>query len=395
MDHQYCVVLCGLQADAPTASDAWPPVAAALKLDQAEFARRVIAALPLIVRRDLDQTSAERIVGMLQAMHVDARALPDDEHLVYIRHGQAISGPLPQSALGDFIAPGDAYQLRGSTPWLPWPAAVDEVPAPAPMPAKGVDVHDSADAAVPLDEAIETPADDFIDEPNEVAAPSLADDEHEHENMTDAMSIASPAESFTSRDDARHAMPPPLPEPLSLPDQPSAAEAAASPGPATAEASAADARMPGDELDDPSDEASMPSDPEMDLPTAEDASDAAPATRSRGSRLLVLLILAGLAYWAYVHWIANTNTSQPPGAAATAPPPKSAATDKLDVPPKATLATVAKPAAAASLAAATSAAIAVASSSPAPAASSSAATASGSSAPAAASSATTPAKPQR
>lgn len=388
---QYCVVLCGLRADAPTASEVWPPVAAALKLDQVEFAQRVIAAMPLIVRRELDRASAERIVELMQAMHVEARALPDDEQLVYIRHEQATSGPLPQSALADFIAPGDSWQLRGSTPWLPWPAAVVDEPTPAPIPVNGADVHDSADSIVPVDEVIETPADEFIDEPIEAAAPPLADDEHEHEETTGAMSFAAPAEDFTAVDEVRHVLPPPLPEPSSPPDLPPAPEAAASAEPAAiAAASDADARMPGDELDHPSDEASMPVDPDMDVAAGDDASDAAPATRSRGGRLLVLLLLAGLAYWAYVHWIADTSNSQPPGAVATAPSPKPAATDKLDVPAKAAATTDAKPAAAASLAAATSAAIPAASSTAAPTASSSAAPASSaaaSSAPTSASSA--------
>lgn len=379
---QYCVVLCGLQADAPTASEVWPPVAAALKLDQADFARRVIAALPLIVRRELDRASAERIVGLMQAMHVQARALPDDEQLVYIRHEQATSGPLPQSALADFITPGDSWQLRGSTAWLPWPAAVADAPTPAPTPVNGADVH----------EVIETPADEFIDEPIEAATSPLADDEHEE--TADTMAFAAPSEDFSSVDEVRRVLPPPLPEPSSLHDQPPATEPAAPPEPASfaagsdaAEASDADAPIPGDELDDPSDQASMPVDPDMAGPAGDDASAAAPATRSRGGRLLVLLLLAGLAYWAYVHWIADTRNSQPPGAATTAQPSKSTATDKLDVPAKTTSTTDAKPAAAASLAAATSAATPAASGSTAPAASGSEAPAPASSAPAVASSA--------
>jgi hypothetical protein len=128
---QYCVVLCGLHAGAPDETSAWQPVAAALKLDHAEFERRVVAALPRVVRRELDLATAERIAQVLQALQVDARVLPDDPQLVYIERAGASCGPLPQSSLVDFIEPGESFRHRGTTTWKSWPEPVDQAPAAA------------------------------------------------------------------------------------------------------------------------------------------------------------------------------------------------------------------------------------------------------------------------
>ena len=144
---QYCVVVCGLRADALDEASAWAPVAAALRMDETEFARRVVDALPRIVRQQLDRSTAERIAQLLQGMHVDARALPDDAQLVYLERAGSSRGPLPQSALGDFILSGETYRAHGSVEWLPWPP-----PAEPEASSEGTDVFDEL-SPPPIDEA--------------------------------------------------------------------------------------------------------------------------------------------------------------------------------------------------------------------------------------------------
>ena len=142
---QYCVVLCGLRAGAPDETSAWQPVAAALKLDHAEFERRIVAALPRIVRRELDLATAQRIAQVLQALQVDARVLPDDPQLVYVERAGASRGPLPQSSLEEFIQPGESFRRRGSATWQPWPEPRDEV-SPTTAEADAIDESSSSPA---------------------------------------------------------------------------------------------------------------------------------------------------------------------------------------------------------------------------------------------------------
>jgi S-DNA-T family DNA segregation ATPase FtsK/SpoIIIE len=362
---RYCVVLCGLQAGVSEESAAWSPVVAALKLNQAEFAQRVIASLPLIVRQDLDQASAERIVELLRAMQADARALPDDGQLVYIRHAQAVCGPLPQSALGDFIEAGDAYQVRGSSAWLAWPAPADEES----MATDADDLQDASASTAFADEPIEYPA----EASHETLSPHpSSDDEHDATigTATDAPAHTSFA---TAVKEPSHIWPPPLPESSSAQDQApeTIAEMPADPDESTVAGEAAD------ELINPLDETAISTDPGADVSPMEVTADATPPTRSRGTRLILLLVLAGMAYWAYNHWTADTRHSQAPSAAPTRQTSTPGATDNLARPGQTEPATDAKPAAATSAAKATSAPIPAASTTPATAASVSAAAASG------------------
>jgi len=134
-------------------------------MEQDEFARRVLAALPRVVRRQLDQAAAGRIAQLLQGMHVDARALPDDTQLAYIERAGRSRGPLPQSALEMFIEPGESYRLQGSQAWEIWlqPPEHEETAAPAPA-------MDEAEVA-PVDEPpAEAPADRIEDEAHAPAA---------------------------------------------------------------------------------------------------------------------------------------------------------------------------------------------------------------------------------
>lgn len=105
-------------------------MATALRMEHDEFFRRVVAALPRIVRQQLDRSSAERIAQLLQGLHVDARALPSDEQLVYIERDGSSRGPLPRSALDAFIAPGESYRLHGSLAWQIWPEPLEHESSP-------------------------------------------------------------------------------------------------------------------------------------------------------------------------------------------------------------------------------------------------------------------------
>lgn len=300
--NQYCVVLCGLRAGVSDVAATWSPVATALKLDPDEFAQRVIATLPMIVRRNLDQSAAERIAELLLAMHVDARALPDDEQLVYIRHAETTCGPLPHSALADFIRPGDAYRIRGNSTWLPWPTPT-------------IEADDSMADGVPTVDADEltaaAAAPGFTDESTDDAAPwPTASD---HSERIDTPTEESLASSVVTNDGEPHqVLPPALPDmPASpQPSQPPISVAEPEPDAAVAEV---DAPIAGNALIDPTDEAPNEGDSEDAIePPTNEAAETAPNPRSGATRLIVLLLVAGAAYWAYSHWYADTRAEKTP-----------------------------------------------------------------------------------
>ena len=288
---QYCVVVCGLQAGVAGDDATWQPVAAALKLDRADFARRVVAALPRIVRRDLERTTAERIAQLLQAMHVDARALPDDPQLASIERAGSIRGPLPQSSLGDFIQPGESYRLHGSTAWLSWPAPVEQqaMATATPTAAAG----NSGDATAPP-----------VTSNGPVAAMPPP---HTTSDVDDMIADMRPA---GIDDEPPYAMPPPLPTPPTR-QPPSTPEAAVDPT-ATEPGMDVDQPLHDDESFDQAHGAPGPPDLDATDPLAPAATAPVAPARSRAGRVAVLLLLAGLACWAYAHWIADTRGGQAP-----------------------------------------------------------------------------------
>lgn len=289
---EYCVVVCGLRAGTSDEALAWAPVAAALRMDPAEFERRVVAALPRIVRQDLDQATADRIAQLLQGMQVDARALPDDPQLVYIDRAGSSCGPLPLSALADFIEPGETYRLHGGLEWLLWPTPLDYEPSVAD------DGFDDALAAA-FDDSL---ADTFA------AAP------------TDGADIGELAQD-TSPDDALpddaspRSMPPQLPPVSAATTTPEAA----TPDEPTVPMAHGEPAVDDDLIDPPADLLAS-ADPDAVAEAPADAA-VAPARRSKAGRLLVLLVIVGLAAWAYEHWIADTHVddSPPPAAASHTP----------------------------------------------------------------------------
>lgn len=316
--------MCGLQAGASGDASAWLPVAAALKLDQAEFERRVVAVLPRIVRRNLDRAPAERIAQLLQAMHVDARVLPDDPQLAYIDRAGAICGPLPQSSLGDFIQPGESYRLRGDAAWRPWP--VEREPAASavltvefddtpPSPAPGDEPPDDRPNAETTNEPDHAPADDLAAGTDDASlqplpAPPPSDD------GGDVAATALDDLPTHADDEPRRAMPPPLPAARTTPPEPPSA----APGdPATdSPARDADEATLDEDLVDPPAASSPPAAP--DAAIAPEAAATMAPRRSRAGRLVVLLVLVALAAWAYLHWMADTHEDGSPTAATVVQP---------------------------------------------------------------------------
>jgi hypothetical protein len=125
------VVISGLQAGVSNTAAAWAPVAAAFKMDEASFAQRVLAALPLIVRQKLDKATADQIVQQLQASRIEARSLPDDAQVAHFKRNNIIRGPLPLSGLGEFLKHNEKYRIVGSTEWKDWfePLPTFELPS--------------------------------------------------------------------------------------------------------------------------------------------------------------------------------------------------------------------------------------------------------------------------
>lgn len=330
---QYCVVVCGLQAGAPGDASAWLPVAAALKLDQGEFARRVLAALPRIVRRDLDLATAERIAQLLQGMHVDARALPDDGQLAYIDCPGTSCGPLPLASLGDFIQPGETYRLHGSTAWQAWPAALDQEPTEsaslafdfddaAPLPdGESFDATPDAPPTANVDDA---PDDTVVATPDDLSDSS---DEEAQDTLPTPPPAEAPDDFGAMLQDTPpaatdypppRAMPPPLPAPPSVETPPTAAP------PDHAEIGTpvvdVDDSARHDELINPPEDSLAPTDPDAATPMAPEGGDGAAPARARGGRVFALLVILGLAGWAYSRWTDDAHTDAPPAAAATSQP---------------------------------------------------------------------------
>ena len=316
---QYCVVLCGLQAGALHDTAAWQPVANALKLDHAEFERRVVAALPRIVRQDLELTTAERITQVLQALNVDARILPGDSQLAYIERAQASCGPLPYSSLGDFIQPGESFRLHGSTTWQPWPASAEQeirkmvaagdIGEPASPPASPEPSLDIRSIQHPQNDVSEAAADEArtgADEAPEDVAPAPPPAEAT-DDFSDAAQDAVPG----GTDDEPHAaMPPPLGTPTTA--QREATTAPPEGWQATESTTDAAASPHDDDLINASAATTTSVSADASLAPTSPGTEARPPARSRSGRVAVLLVLVALAIWAYRHWMADTRIEGAP-----------------------------------------------------------------------------------
>jgi uncharacterized protein YecT (DUF1311 family) len=145
------VVLAGPKAG--QADVDWTPVARAMGLDQAAFAAKVLSAMPVLVRRQLDEALAYQVAARLAAIGAIAEVVPDHDPFVYIEREGASLGPVPHAALERFIADGERYRLRNTREWQVWQPSVASSPAdevePASLPAaKTDDVAAELDAPV-------------------------------------------------------------------------------------------------------------------------------------------------------------------------------------------------------------------------------------------------------
>lgn len=142
------VVLAGPKAG--QADVDWTPVARAMGLDQAAFSAKVLSAMPVLVRRQLDEALATEVAARLAAIGAIAEVVPDRDPFVYIERGGASLGPVPHAALERFIVDGERYRLRNTREWQVWQSpAVTSLPEevePTPLPEAIVD-----DVAAELD----------------------------------------------------------------------------------------------------------------------------------------------------------------------------------------------------------------------------------------------------
>jgi hypothetical protein len=116
----FCVILSGRFQDDRDDASVWAPIIVDFKLDEASFAEQVLAAMPLIIRQNLDEPDAEQLADELHLYGVGARVEPDDAELAYFEREGSIRGPLPLSALRKFIRSQERYRLRDEKDWKIW-----------------------------------------------------------------------------------------------------------------------------------------------------------------------------------------------------------------------------------------------------------------------------------
>lgn len=142
------VVLAGPKAG--QADVDWTPVAQAMGLDQAAFAAKVLSAMPVLVRRQLDEALATEVAARLAAIGAIAEVVPDRDPFVYIEREGASLGPVPHAALERFIADGERYRLRNTRVWQVWHHPVVSLPSDKLEPASPTDAK-TDDVAVEPD----------------------------------------------------------------------------------------------------------------------------------------------------------------------------------------------------------------------------------------------------
>jgi uncharacterized protein YecT (DUF1311 family) len=158
----YGVVLAGPKAG--QADVDWSPVARALGLDQAAFAAKVLSAMPVLVRHQVDENLANEVAARLAAIGAVAEVVPDGGPFAYIERDGVSLGPVPHAALDRFIGDGERYRLRNTREWQIWHEAVALVPAedaePAVQPGVAAgDVAAAPDVAVTFEPPPPPPVD--------------------------------------------------------------------------------------------------------------------------------------------------------------------------------------------------------------------------------------------
>jgi hypothetical protein len=152
MDH-FCLVLSGRLLDGQDPSTVHARMAAAFGMEMAGFRERVFERAPLIIRRNLDATTAETQAAQLRGMGAEADALPDSDRLIWLRRAGRICGPLPEQALDRYAEPGDQWCHDGGQTWFAWSPSPDDG-EPPPLPP----VYRTHEAPVfPADDALAEP----------------------------------------------------------------------------------------------------------------------------------------------------------------------------------------------------------------------------------------------
>lgn len=120
-----------------------------------EFRRRVHSRMPLVIKRDLDEQSAELMCASLRALGATVAVFIDDGQNVYLQRNAQTLGPLPMGSLGHFAQDGDQYRLQEDVEWHRWTDDLGKAASP---------VSDLYDTQVP-----------FITAPDATATPPWLD----------------------------------------------------------------------------------------------------------------------------------------------------------------------------------------------------------------------------
>lgn len=132
----YCLVLTGRLLDGQDPASVQARMAAAFGMEGTDFRQRVFERAPLLIRRGLDEATAQAQAIQLEQMGVEAHVIPDDAPLVWLLREGQLRGPLPESALSRYAHAGDQWCHDGGQQWFPWEDAstTHEAPLPPPLP---------------------------------------------------------------------------------------------------------------------------------------------------------------------------------------------------------------------------------------------------------------------
>ncbi|PXV59566.1 LppP/LprE lipoprotein [Dyella jiangningensis] len=137
MDHR-CLVLSGRLLEGQDAAAVHERMAAAFGMEMAGFRERVFARAPLIIRRGLDDATADMQAAQLRGMGAEADVWPDSDRLIWLRRDNQVRGPLPEDSLSRYAEAGDQWCHDGGQTWFAWTPEPDaEEPPPLPPQAHG------------------------------------------------------------------------------------------------------------------------------------------------------------------------------------------------------------------------------------------------------------------
>lgn len=128
----FCLVLAGhhLATDAGAVE---ARLADAFGMSPEAFRDKVWQRAPLIIRRALDQATAQDQASQLKALGTEAGVHRDDEALIWLLRGERVLGPLPAGARDQYARAGDRWCHDGDASWQALPLAA----TPPPLPGRG------------------------------------------------------------------------------------------------------------------------------------------------------------------------------------------------------------------------------------------------------------------